>query len=541
MAALVGMCWASLTAASLPPVSLWWLGLAAPFPIALIACQTTRPLAAGAGVALGTLPLWVYHHAWIAEVSVAGMVPLIGYLALWKAAVVFAIARVQRAFRFFGAAATVPTAWIGLEYVRGEIAFEGYPWFFAGHAMIESVAVASVASIGGVYLVSWLIVAISGVVLARRFGSAAHRRIALAVSVGVVGLVVASLPNRSTVPAERQVRIAALQTNVPQSNKAFPSRAQLVEDFRVLVDLAERAAASGAELLVTPETVLPTGLLDPAARAVIDEPFGAAMLEEQARIDVPMLVGCTTLEGVRFEGDRAVWEETFNSVYLLQDGEVSGPRYDKLRPTPFGETLPYIQSLPWLRDAVLTIGLGASGMEFGLARGETPTSFRIPIGPSRLTVTTPICFESSMAPTVRRLTNAARASGSPTDVFVVMTNDGWFGAFDAGRRMHLLQARWRCVEHRLPTVRSANTGISAVIDRYGRVVSSLDAQTPGVLLGDIEMAQTKTLYQTVGDRFGAGCAVVTLIGLVLSFVRRTSTMNRTAAKPSTLRDQGASE
>lgn len=498
---------------------MWWIGLLSPLPIAVAAWRTNRVLRTSLGAALGTLPLWIYHHAWIADVSLAGVGPLIAYLSAWMAILVFLIARMRRARLLPGAAIAIPTAWVGAEYVRGEIAFEGYAWFLAGHPMIESVTVSAAASIAGVYLVSWLVVSLSGIAIARRSGTSRDRRLGLAVSLVLVGLLGLSVITPGQPPAGERVRIAALQTNVPQSNKAFPTQEQLVADFRSLIALADEAVLADADLLVTPETVLPGGLLDPEARAVIDEPFGAAMLDEQARLGVPMLVGCTTIAGVRFEADRAVWDDKFNSVFLLRNGQVDGPRYDKLQPTPFGETLPYIQAFPWLRDAVLTIGLGASGMDFGLAKGEAPRSFRIPMHNKLVSVTTPICFESSMAPTVRELVNAARESGSPTDLLCVMTNDGWFGRFDAGRAMHLLQARWRCVEHRLPMIRCANTGISAVIDREGRVIDSLQAQESGVLIGETELGGPETMYQLVGDRFGAACALLTGVGIVVSFLR----------------------
>jgi apolipoprotein N-acyltransferase len=302
------------------------------------------------------------------------------------------------------------------------------------------------------------------------------------------------------------------------------------------------AVTQGAELVVTPETVLPGGLLDPAARAVLPEPFGGTLLGEQRRAGVPMLAGCTTLRGLRDEGDRLAWDGVLNSVLLLVDGEAVGPRYDKLRPTPFGETLPYVQSLPWLRDLILQIGLGASGMDFGLDRGSEVVAFEVPVRGGAVTVTTPICFESSMAPTVRKLVNGAREQGRPTELLAVVTNDGWFGWFDAGRRMHLLQARWRCVEHRLPMVRTANTGVSALIDHRGRVLASLPARRAGALVGDVLLGTgVPTLYQRIGDAFGAGCAVVTLLAFIAGIVagRRNAPAGRAEAAERDADGQGA--
>ncbi len=508
-----------LTFLSLPPVSWWWCGLVAPLPVVVVGWATPRPWLGGLGVAIGSLPLWIYHHAWIADVSFAGVFPLVGYLAVWIGLAVVVLARLRKVSGWVGPAVVVPTGWVGLEFIRGELAFGGYPWFMAGHPMIESVTVSRAASVGGVYLISWLVVALSGVLLAKRVGGPRPRRVGLGVSGLLVALLILSVVLPRSGGSGERLRVGALQTNVPQSNKITPTREQLVADFRTLVSLGEEAVAGGAELLVTPETVLPGGLLDPDARAVIPEPYGEALLAEQGRLGVPMLVGCTNLGGVRVEGERVVWDDTYNSVFLLADGGVRGPRYDKLRPTPFGETLPYVQSLPWLRDWVLQVGLGASGMDFGLTPGRDPVSFSVPNGDREVVVTVPICFESSMAPTVRRLVNAARASGRPSELLCVVTNDGWFGSFNAGRSMHLLQARWRCIEHGLPMVRCANTGVSALIDRRGRVTASLGPGQPGALIAETELGGRPTAYQSVGDTVGWVCAGATLFGLVLTIRR----------------------
>ncbi|MEO1584216.1 MAG: apolipoprotein N-acyltransferase [Planctomycetota bacterium] len=514
---IAGAIYAVCTLLALPPVSFWFVALAAPLPLALLGWRADRARWKALGAATGSLPLWVVHHAWMADVTLAGVGPLVIYLACWTGASVWVLSRVSRVGPWMPPVIGVPTAWVGLEFLRGEVAFEGYAWFLAGHPMIESSAASRAAGIGGVYFVSWLVVLVSGIVVTRRVGSPAHRRTAVAASVGLVALLAAGVLAPTGGPGAKSIRVAALQTDVPQSNKIAPMREQLVDDLRALLSLAEEGAAGGAQLLVTPETVLPLGVLDPEALAVIEsvygpgaEPFGDALRAGQRSLGVPMLVGCTTPAGLQLEDDGLMPAAVYNSVYLLVGGEPIGPRYDKLRPTPFGETLPYIQSLPWLRDVVIRIGLGATGMDFGLARGTRPVTFEVPTTDGPVAVSTPICFESSMAPTVRRLVLAARDAGTPTELLCVVTNDGWFGSFDAGREMHLLQARWRCVEHGLPMIRAANTGVSAVIDGRGRIVTRLDPRQPGVLIGDIRLGSTTTIYQTIGDSFGIVCVTATL-------------------------------
>ncbi len=102
---------------------------------------------------------------------------------------------------------------------------------------------------------------------------------------------------------------------------------------------------------------------------------------------------------------------------------------------------------------------------------------------------TPVCFESTQSRIVSRIV----ASSDGTNLMVLATNDGWFGAADRGREMHLAP-RWRCLELGLPMVRSANTGISAVIDHKGRVLGRVEPDTSGVLSSPCKRAGVDTLW-----------------------------------------------
>src|SRR5690606_14295979 len=108
-------------------------------------------------------------------------------------------------------------------------------------------------------------------------------------------------------------------------------------------------------------------------------------------------------------------------------------------------------------------------------------------------------------------------AGQGTNLMVVMTNDGWFGSSDQGRRVHLMLARWRCLELGLPLVRSANTGISAHIDHRGRVLANLEPRVPGVLVVPVEAGRARPLYGVVGNAVAwvslAGLGVLIRIGV----------------------------
>jgi apolipoprotein N-acyltransferase len=521
-ALLAGLLYAGATLAALPPVSLWWLGLAAPLPVCWAAWSSSRIRTAALAIGIGTLPLWIVHHAWVASISAAGVAPLVMYLAAWPVLLAWMIWCARRSG--ISGAIGVPTVWVAVEMLRGQVVMGGYAWFLAGHPLIESPVLSRPAAVGGIPLVSWLVVAMSGIAVGARTGGPRWPGWA------VGGCVAAGFGLGLVLPGPRadgSIRVGLVQTNVPQDNRSVWTLEQRVADFERFEALTLQAAAAEPDLIIWPETMFPGPALDSTGAAELEaagwgelNAFRDRLLAIQTGTGASMLIGATTMHGLRIEGegaDEAIRSDgVFNSVYAVFDGAVAQERYDKLRPMPFGETLPYVNSVPWLRGLVLRIGLGASGMDFGLDAGSAPRPLEVPTrGPTPVRVATPICFESSMAPTVRRIVNA----GDGVDLLVVMTNDGWFGGFDPGRAMHLLQARWRCVEQGLSMARCANTGISAVIDARGRIVAGLEARRDGVVVAEVALGGVATPYRAVGEVWGWVCLVGAL-GMVFVGVRR---------------------
>ncbi|MGP1273562.1 MAG: apolipoprotein N-acyltransferase [Phycisphaerales bacterium] len=539
---LLALPWAFSGSAGGPaPSALFWpAAFLAPAAVAWAGWVTNRRWRCAAGVGLGSLPLWIAHHWWVSDVSFAGVFPLIGYLAAWPALFVLVVSMARRSAPVLGPACIVPTVWVGLEFLRGELILGGYAWFLAGHPLIEFLPLARASAAGGVYLVSWLVVAPAGIALAARYGSRAGRRCAWAVSAIVLAAVGSGLVVVPGGGSGRTIVVGLVQTDVPQNNKLMPTPEQVTADFVDLLRLTRQAKESGAELIVLPETVFPGLALDAqgaqtASRAIGPDVngFRDALLETQRDLGRAMLVGAITRDGLAIEeteqGARLTQSAVHNSAYLVWRGEVLPERYDKLRPTPFGETLPWVHGVSWLREFILRVGLGASGMDFGLDPGTRAVVLPVPTPSGEVRAATPICFESSMPGVVRRLARA----GDGAELLVVMTNDGWFGRFDAGRAMHLLQARWRCVEAALPMVRSANTGVTAVIDRDGRVRAALPVRTAGTLVEPVAIGGGETVYTSHGDLVGWSClalgTVLTAWGWRAGRGRRASSEGETDA------------
>ncbi|RMH25727.1 MAG: apolipoprotein N-acyltransferase [Planctomycetota bacterium] len=550
---LLGLCHSVLMMLALPPTGWWPMAFVAPLPLFLVSLRPgPSAMAAGFWTMLGVAPFWIWSHAWIAGVSAAGVYPLVVYLSLYAWAFVWIASRATRG-RAMPAAATLVIVWCGLEYFRGAVAWSGYPWYLLGHPMIDSpgAALAWPASVGGVTLVSALTAIPAALVASRgrnpvwlRIGSG----IALSVWIGV-GVPWSSLPHAQT----SSVRVAVVQTNVPQDNRIDWTPMQRLADWQTMREQIVQAARTEPppDLIVMPEGLVPGWTFDPEslrherergivwllkpqseddqrlvdvygervpATRVVDE-----LLALQRAVGIPMLVGSVAYDNLRIvsNGDGLEYENDamYNTVYLVEGGRVGLDRYDKLHLTPFGEVLPYISAWPWLEQRLLSIG--AEGMMFALSPGHAPRTIPLHTDAGRIDLATPICFEATMAGVTRRLANQIRNSLSP-GLLINVTNDGWFGRSDRGRVMHELSSRWRCVELGMPMVRCANTGISGFFDARGRTLATLAPRQPGTLAADLSPAHPDTLFAQTGEWPGWLCVGAIPILLLLAKARNSA-------------------
>jgi apolipoprotein N-acyltransferase len=198
-------------------------------------------------------------------------------------------------------------------------------------------------------------------------------------------------------------------------------------------------------------------------------------------------------------GERKV----YNSV-LAFDGDASlVAHYDKWRLVPGGEFLPFESILEPLgfRKVVTVPG--------SFAAGPGPRNIMLPgLAPAGVL----ICYEAIFPHDL--IDQKERPS-----FLINVTNDGWFGR-SSGPYQHLAQARLRTIEQGLPLIRAANTGISAIIDSYGRTGQSLALGTEGVLDGQLPQSLPPTVYALAGDTMLAGLIILLgLVAMALRYVR----------------------
>lgn len=550
--AAVGMAWSISMALAFPPVGLWFASLLALMPLCWLSMSGPRPARTAVGFAFGTIPFWTLQHWWFLEVTVAGFP---AFLALQGAIICVGCWLILSATRPLPAWArpiAVAVGWVGYEWLRGEIIFQGYAWFFVGHPMIDAPWLAALAELGGVGLVS-LVVALVGAlvvltIVGPRRGLASASLLIIAGGALFTG---ASLDAkaRSAIEGASTTTVLTLQTNIPQSRRHAgawtPEKRSedLIAFLRASVEATMDLRALGVEpeLIVWPETMFPGYMgLDEApnlalARAgfVAANEFREVTLDTQSDIGVPMLLGSVSYEGLtahRQDGELIIEQDAVHNSMSLIDGGAVVTRYDKVKLAPFGEVMPYISNLPWLERLLLS--LGASGMTFDLSPGTDLTRFTVETTQGPLRIATPICFEATIAPHCRSL--VFQDGKRQSDLMINPTNDAWFGVWDAGRQNHADLARWRAIELRTPMIRSANTGISMNINALGEITATLPnpAHAEGVLVCEVTPAKpSMTLYGRIGNLVGALCAVVLGLLAALRLVRPQSPP-RTPQEPS---------
>lgn len=547
---LSAFAFALLSAAAFHPLNLWWLAPAALLPaivfLRLVAPSRLSPLRAALLATLGSTPFWAFEQRWVLDISGIGFFPLTGYLALTTGAAFGLLLYLHRRLPRLPLALLLPVVWVGVEYFRGAIMWDGYPWYMLAHPLIEWPPLAAPAAWIGAYGVSFLV----ALALGSLADAVSGRR-----GVGIAGLLLSASVWLSAAALQapltgEPVRLAALQTNVRTAIRDDWTADQRVDDFRDFLAwtralVEDQPPESRPILIAWPETMYPGYYLQDSAieglarrrdlaPALVEnvELFQQALLTVQSRIDVPMIVGASAYEGVELietpnAGIDIRHSRRLNSAFLISGGSVQPDFYSKLHLTPFGEYMPYISLWPWLERQMLTIGLGASGMRFDLGHGESTAPLVIPHARSTIRIATPICFEVTIPSVCRRL--IASRGTRKADLMVQITNDGWFGPVDAGRRQHLQLARWRAVELATPILRSANTGVSAAIDAHGRLIASGTDQNPGaariggVLTAQIPLASPDLpIYARIGDAVGWLCFLLLAAGALAGVVRRPS-------------------
>jgi apolipoprotein N-acyltransferase len=323
------------------------------------------------------------------------------------------------------------------------------------------------------------------------------------------------IANLKNAPAEGTLKVAMVQANIPQSLKWDPKF--LPQSYGVYQEETTNAAKRGADLITWPEAAAAFLFLPddryPAALAE-DAAYRQKLLTMAQNIGVPILFGAPAL--AQLDGQLGF----YNRAYLVSaKGEVVA-HYDKMQLVPFGEYVPARSILGFFVNRVVK-GLG------DMVPGDQQTLFSVK--GAKLGVL--ICYESIFPDFTRREVNLG------ANILVNITNDAWYGESSAPFQV-LAMAAMRSVETKVPMVRTANTGISALIEPSGRITNRTPLFKRGTEIVDVSFRPVRTVYTMVGDLFAEICVVLTMIGLLIAW-RWPSSAALEVTPPSRLSSNGA--
>lgn len=469
-----------------------WAGWIALVPLAMVPFlfKISWKEALAVGFVFG-LAFFGFTFFWLTEVTGAGWVAVVAilalYPALWSLAWLWITKPLPQELTStynLSRALLGSCAWVITEWLRGWV-LTGFPWNHLGVTQAKMVAIIQVADLGGVLMVSWLVILLN-LILALTF-LRVHREVTqkqkarshydfslclvlLALAFGYGARAVFDRPK----PVQN-LSYLAVQPDLPQD--PWGEGVSLQEAVNRMAQLTLTGLSSLSKqdpgIIIWPET--PVGqqiLTDPIFRKFLE-----FITEESGQA---FLFGTNRIEG----------EEVYNSVMLYQPGGEEPEVYRKQHLVIMGEYVPLGDAIPWLRKLV-PLGIDySSGKTSNILTLRQPLVYLAPL----------ICFEDTVVSVVRRF-----MKNQKVDLFVNMTNDGWFRRSPQSRQ-HINNALFRCVEFRRPMIRVSNNGVTAVINEKGVVWELL--QDPitgsifeaGVMKGFIPIpARVNTVYAHYGD------------------------------------------
>jgi len=366
-------------------------------------------------------------------------------------------------------------------------ALTGFPWNLPGYAWTEFPWLIQIASVGGTYAVTLLVMLAPA--LAALLGSpfATRRQGYRGAAAGIVIVVLAAIFGAVRLPSDPMptvpdVRLRLVQPSIQQSLKWVPGRFE--NNLRQHIQLSIQPADKPPTAIIWSEAAEPYPLEGHPDNATV---IASATLKP----------GQLLITGI----DRGMPNEnppTFrDSIQVLDhEGQILGT-YDKFHYVPFGEYMPLGKYLPFIK----AVAVG----DIEPTPGPGPRTLRPPgLPPAGMLICYEVIFPGDVV-----------EPGNRPDWLIDVTNDAWFG-LSAGPYQHFAMMRVRSVEEGLPLANAANSGISGVVDPYGRVTARLGLGEIGVVDADLPKPIAETIYAKVGDGlFFAMAVALAAVGFVL--------------------------
>lgn len=387
-----------------------------------------------------------------------------------------------------------PFLWVGVELARTRIT--GFPWNLLGIAQVDNVPLARLAAAAGVYGISFEIMLVNTAIAVAFLVRRDKRNMLLAA--GLLAGVVLQAGRWISPPATPADHTALLvQENIPILQGADWTKDYFEGTLRDLTWLSVNPPSQPGQrpilhfdLIVWPESPAPFYTSDPEFRDHISNIAG--------QTHSWLLTGAIGTRNASEAPQNAT--QVFNSAALVSPSGEWVARYDKIHLVPFGEYVPFKKVLPFMDMLTKEVG--------DFQRG----TLRTPLIADGTKLGVLICYESIFPGEVRQLV----ANGA--QVLVNISNDGWYG--DSGAyAQHLNQTRMRSIENNRWLLSDTNTGVTASIDPYGRIVARADRKIRTALAAQYVVINRTTFYTRHGDWFAWLCAIISVGAIVMRFLQ----------------------
>jgi apolipoprotein N-acyltransferase len=486
-----------------------------------------------AGLTFFLTTLYWLLHIPVTGFPIFGWLAMSAFLALYLGAWVWLLAgRLGKGGWLRRCAWTLAgaSAWVALEMIRARF-LSGFPWNDIGVSQWQMLPLIQIASVTGVYGVSFIVVwfslaMFSGAVAMFRHPTSRYvwmSEIILPL-LALLMIFVAGMARLRCMPAETEtLRVTFIQPAIPQT--MIWDSSENTNRFRQLMELTTCALTNETDLLLWPEAALPE--FDVASFAAITNLIQTHQIE--------MIFGADDVKEKPnpTPGDRY---DVYNAAFHFRPDGSLGGIYHKRHLVMFGEYIPLVGALPfvkWFTPITGGFATGDRATHFALERwGQRPREPRVAIdsrngspgvSPHRIKIAPLICFEDTFPHLVREYVD------DDTDFLVNLTNNGWFGE-SASQWQHAASAALRAVENGVPLLRCCNNGVTCWIDARGKVGEIFRDEHgseygAGFVTWEIPILapgqkRPRTFYNQHGDWFGWGCVAVTALLVVPRIAQR---------------------
>lgn len=352
--------------------------------------------------------------------------------------------------------------WLLFEILRSNL-FSGFPWNLIGYVWLFDVNIAQLASVFGIYGLSIfaILVSLLPIPFLKKDFSLGDKIYAGSMIIFLVGNLVFShfYIDDTKIISDPKSKMRLVQSNIKQEFKWDEQKK--FKDFLRQIKLTNEGGLENIKAVIWSETSVPY--------VIDDNPILAAHLRKAVPEGGILITG-----GLRLE-DKHVW----NSIFLLNKSGVS-QYYDKHHLVPFGEYVPLRGLLSFLSLNKAVDKITGGGM--GLSSGDA----------ARTLITEDFSFSPLVCYEVIFSDEVVNREHLP-DIFVNLTNDSWFGN-SSGPYQHFDMAKMRAIEYGIPLIRVANTGITALVDPFGRVVKRINLNQTGTIDVALMKNSRTTIY-----------------------------------------------